>query len=60
MASYRIYWFGADNHISAAQNIECSSDEEARAKAKDLIGEFPAAEVWNGPRRVARLSAQGN
>jgi hypothetical protein len=58
MAAYRIYWFGADGHISAAQNLECSSDDQARARARDLVGEFQAAEVWNGRRRVVRLRAQ--
>jgi hypothetical protein len=57
MALYRFYWIGRDSHIWAAQNIECASDEEAKATAADRLGEFAAIEVWLGERRVARIDA---
>jgi hypothetical protein len=37
MVPYRIYWFGPDSHIVAGENIECASDEEVQAKAREAM-----------------------
>jgi hypothetical protein len=56
MALYRFYWFGSDGHIKAAENRDCASDEEAQAKALEMIAEHATLEVWLGARCVARLT----
>jgi hypothetical protein len=55
MGSYRIYWLGTDHRIKAALDAECASDEDACATAAEQIGDYPAAEIWHGARRVTRL-----
>lgn len=57
---YRFYWIGPDEHIQAARNLECASDAEARAKALEIIGDFPTMEVWEGTRRVERLTGRAS
>ena len=57
MALYRIYKLDADDHIADAENVECATDEEACAKALQMQGAYPAVEVWEGARRVARMGA---
>jgi hypothetical protein len=56
MALYRFYWFGSDGHIKAAENRDCASDDEAKAHAARVIGDYAAIEVWLGTRCVARLA----
>ena len=46
MAPYRVYWFGPDSHIVAEENIECASDEEAQAKAREATRNRAAKGVW--------------
>ena len=55
MALYRIYRVDARDRIADAENVECRDDEEARAKALQLKGDYPVAEVWDGARLVARV-----
>ena len=54
---FRMYWIGPDEHIKAAQNFECASDAEAKAEALEIIGDYPAIEIWEGIRFVAHLTA---
>ena len=60
MALYRVYKIGSDQHIKAAENIECATDQEARCEAERLLEVYPAAEVWEGRRLVARVRAPGH
>jgi hypothetical protein len=55
MALYRIYRVDAADHIADAENVECADDEEACAKAREMQGYYPAVEVWEGSRLVARI-----
>ena len=55
MSLYRIYWLAADGHIRDAVNLDCASDQDALAEARKRISDYPAMEVWQGPRRVAQL-----
>jgi hypothetical protein len=57
MTLYRVYMIGSDDHIKEAENIECASDEEACAEAEHRLDVYPAAEVWEGRRFVARVRA---
>ena len=57
MSDYRLYWIGDDGHINLAENVECTSDEEARMAAIDRRGSFVAVVVWSGQRFVARIGA---
>ena len=56
MALYRVYKVDADDHIADAENLECANDDEARAKALQLKGDYPVVEVWEGARLVARIA----
>lgn len=54
MAYYWVYFFGADNHISYARDIECDGDGDAVARAAEMDRPY-AVEVWTGGRLVRRL-----
>ena len=43
----------------AVYEIDCPSDEHAEERAKAFLRAHPAVEVWDGPRRVARLVREG-
>lgn len=58
MASYRLYWIGADGHFKLGRTIDFPSDEAAVSYAKELIGQFPAMEVWQEKRFVARIGEE--
>ena len=58
MPFYRFYLFMADDHIGEAREADCADDAGAIAKAGDFIGLYPALEIWNEGRKVARLSAE--
>ena len=52
---YRIYGINADDHIVHRDDFECGSDQEAITQASNHQDNFPAMEVWEGTRRVARI-----
>lgn len=57
MPAYRFYFLSADDHIKAAEVIECADGIVASAKADALLDErkqFAAIEVWNGKDIVHR------
>ena len=58
MPLYRIYWLGQDDHIDAADYIECETDSEAAAKGQELIGPHAAVELWLEKRYVVTLPAK--
>jgi hypothetical protein len=39
----------------AVYEIDCPTDKDAQARAEKFLEAHPAVEVWDGPRRVARL-----
>ena len=51
---YRIYGIDAEDHIVHRDDFECGSDQEAITQASSHQ-DFPAMEVWEGTRRVARI-----
>jgi len=53
---YRIYWIGPDDRIKQADYLDCASDVDAETKTRGLMRSFPVVEVWQGTRRVLRLS----
>jgi hypothetical protein len=55
MARYRIYLLTAPDHIDDYRAAECASDAEAEWLAGWLLQDHPAAEIWCGKRRVARV-----
>lgn len=55
MALYRFYWMDPDDHIKAAEHINCASDEAAGTVAAARQGDFAAVEVWLDQRRVTRV-----
>lgn len=54
MAFYWVYFFGADNHISHARDIECEADEDAVARVLEM-DRANAVEVWTAGRLVKRI-----
>jgi hypothetical protein len=57
---YRIYLMDRESHIRSHRVIRCAQDEDAVADAMQALGEYPCAEVWNGPRLVRRLILRGH
>jgi hypothetical protein len=39
----------------AVYEIDCRTEEDAQVRAEKLLEAHPAIELWDGPRRVARL-----
>jgi hypothetical protein len=56
MSLYRLFWIGSDDHIQRADAVDCASDRDACAVAKERMGGFPAVEVWHLATRVARIT----
>lgn len=54
MSFYWVYFFGADDHISHARDIECDSDEDAVARVAEMERSH-AVELWTAGRLVRRL-----
>jgi hypothetical protein len=59
MAQYRIYLLDANNRFRAVEVVECATDDEARAKAREVMGGlFAGAEVWTDGRLVAKIRGE--
>jgi hypothetical protein len=54
MAEYRIYTVGIDGHFIGFEPLVCDHDEQAIAKAKQLMDGHDL-QVWSGPRFVSSL-----
>lgn len=54
MAFYWVYFFGADNHISHARDIECESDGDAIARVAEMEHAVPI-ELWTGGKLIKRF-----
>jgi hypothetical protein len=51
MPVYRFYFLGSDDHIKAAETIDCTDDAAAEHKARALLDErkgYASIEVWRG------------
>jgi hypothetical protein len=57
MAYYRVFFIRWDTHIARAEVIDCSTDEDALAKARLLCVDHPAVEVWELGRLIGRVDA---
>jgi hypothetical protein len=58
MPYYRIYLLSEDDRIDDVREAHCTSDEEAIAAARGLIGDYPAVEIWTNGRLVGRFRAE--
>jgi hypothetical protein len=56
MDHYRIYPIGSDGRIAEGHSVECDTEEDAFRQAADLIGNYPAIEVWRGTVQVRRFT----
>jgi hypothetical protein len=54
---YRAYTLTLEGNVVDMKTYDCETDDEAVRMARELIGDH-AIEVWEGPRRVARLKAR--
>ena len=57
MSKYRVYFFGAGDHIIQARNFAAMDDAEAITTADALCQEVPACvavEIWQGFRKLHR------
>ena len=67
MATYRIYFVGQHDHFHGAENIECTTDDEALGCALERIGAFPPLKCGatkgqsggSGLVTIGRTSEQG-
>ena len=62
MVGYRCYILDGESHIVQAYDLDCATDQEARARAEGLIAHDPYyrfAEVWHATRRVLKLERSG-
>ncbi|RZN12154.1 hypothetical protein CWO91_05580 [Bradyrhizobium genosp. SA-3] len=41
----------------ATYELECDCDDDAKRRAVKFLEAHPVIEVWSGPRRVARFTA---
>lgn len=58
MAAYRLYILSAQERISDSLEAVFADDREAMDYAEALRRNRHAAEVWRGPRLIARLGAE--
>jgi hypothetical protein len=55
MPQYRIFTLRDDGHIAGPSDIiDCLDDRAAVREAKQTLNE-KAIEIWDGPRRIAKL-----
>jgi hypothetical protein len=54
---YRVYLLDVRNGFVASDDLSCGTDEEALARAADLLGDYPSAEVWDRVRFVGKVVA---
>jgi allophanate hydrolase subunit 1 len=59
VTEYRAYSVGIDGHFTGCAPLTCANDAEAIARARMLVDDFHAAELWTGARLVERLSLVG-
>ena len=56
MAAYRVYCLNGINQVTRAESYEAATDEEALARARQLMGDCLKAEVWQRDRRVGIIT----
>lgn len=63
MRVLRFYWIDRAGRIChAAEEVECSDDADALAKAAAMLdtrGKYPSIEIWDRDRPVGKVSAAG-
>ena len=55
MARYRCYLLDAHDRIRHVEALECSTDDQARERANELLSQHPTLRsiaLWDGERRV--------
>ena len=52
MRGYRVYVVGRNGHIMNRVDLHCENDDDAKARARQLV-EQHTIELWDGGRRVA-------
>jgi hypothetical protein len=57
MPYYRLYLLTEHDHIDDARDADCTSDDDAQTRAAEIIGDYPAVEIWSGTRLVGRFTA---
>lgn len=61
MPQYRVYLLDVRNGFIASDDLSCGADEEALARAADLLVDYPSAEVWDRVRFVGKVvGSSGN
>lgn len=53
---YVAYAVDLSGVVLAIYELECAGDDEARHRAEKFLAAHPTIEVWDGVRRVARLT----
>ena len=57
MAHYRAYIIGSDGHSIKAVDLNCTDDDAARKRAKQMV-DGHNVELWEHARRIARFASK--
>jgi hypothetical protein len=57
MAHYRAYLIGCDGHSIKAVDLNCTDDDAARKRAKQMV-DGHNVELWEHARRIARFASK--
>ena len=57
MSGYYAYFTGDDGHITGYVTILATNDEEAKERAKHLVGDH-TVELWQEGRKIATFSPE--
>ena len=56
---YVAYAVDVSGVARAVYEIDCPTDKDAETRAEKFLEAQPTVELWDGPRRVARLEREG-
>ena len=56
MVGYRIYTLDHAGHVVSGMDADCETDEAAFAFAATALGPGARAEIWQGTRRLGKVS----
>ena len=57
---YRIFVLTFEGNVVNMIELHCPNEADAMERAKALVADGRPVELWEGSRRIARLSPRGN
>lgn len=55
---YVAYAFDLSGVARAVYEIDCPTDKDAQVRVEKFLEAHPAVEIWDGPRKIARLTRE--